>query len=50
VLAGLIGARLAQGETAFDAACAAVWLHGQAADAWPQDRALTAGALAQAIV
>ena len=50
VLAGLIGARLAQGESAFDAACAAVWLHGQAADAWPQDQALTAGALAQAIV
>lgn len=50
VLAGLIGARLAQGESAFDAACAAVWLHGRAADAWPQDRALTAGALARAIV
>lgn len=49
VLAGLISARLAQGESAFDAACAAVWLHGQAADAWPQDQALTAGALAQAI-
>lgn len=50
VLAGLIGARLAQGDRAFDAACAAVWLHGQAADAWPPNRALTAGALAQAIV
>lgn len=50
VLAGLIGARLAQGDSAFDAACAAVWLHGQAADAWPPNRALTAGALAQAIV
>ncbi len=49
VLAGLIGARLAQGENAFEAACAAVWLHGQAADTWPQDRALTAGALAQTI-
>ncbi len=49
VLAGLIGARLAHGESAFDAACAAVWLHGQAADTWPQDQALTAGALAQAI-
>lgn len=49
VLAGLIGARLAQGESAFDAACAAVWLHGRAADSWPQDRALTAGALARAI-
>lgn len=50
VLAGLIGARMAHGENAFDAACAAVWLHGHAADAWPQDQALTAGALAQAIV
>jgi len=49
VLAGLIGARLAQGESAFDAACAAVWLHGQAADIWPRDQALTASALAQAI-
>ncbi len=49
VLAGLIGARLAHGESAFDAACAAVWLHGRAADSWPQDRALTAGALARAI-
>ncbi|MDP3699648.1 MAG: NAD(P)H-hydrate dehydratase [Hylemonella sp.] len=49
VLAGLIGARLARGETAFDAACAAVWLHGQAADAWPAGTPLTAGALAQAV-
>lgn len=49
VLAGLIGARLARGETAWDAACAAVWLHGQAADHWPAGRPLTAGALAAAI-
>ena len=49
VLAGLIGARLAQGQTAFEAAIAAVWLHGQAADAWPAAQPLTAGALAQAI-
>jgi len=47
VLAGMIGARLAQGETAFEAACKAVWLHGRAADTWPHDQALTAGALAQ---
>jgi len=47
VLAGLIGARLAQGEVAFDAATAAVWLHGQAADLWPASQALTAGALAR---
>lgn len=30
VLAGLIGALLAQGQAPFDAACAAVWLHGDA--------------------
>lgn len=49
VLAGLIGARLAQGESAFEAAKSAVWLHGQAADAWPPDVPLSASALAQAI-
>lgn len=47
VLAGMIGARLAQGEPAFEAACAAVWLHGHAADTWSADRPLTAGALAR---
>jgi NAD(P)H-hydrate repair Nnr-like enzyme with NAD(P)H-hydrate dehydratase domain len=46
VLAGMVGARLAQGETAFEAACAAVWLHGRAADTWPATQPLTAGALA----
>jgi ADP-dependent NAD(P)H-hydrate dehydratase / NAD(P)H-hydrate epimerase len=30
VLAGIIAARLAQGEGGFDAACAAAWLHGDA--------------------
>jgi hydroxyethylthiazole kinase-like uncharacterized protein yjeF len=49
VLAGLIGARLAQGEQALDAAAAAVWLHGRVADEWPAGRPLTAGALAQAM-
>lgn len=49
VLAGLIGARLARGESAWAAACSAVWLHGQAADSWPSGQPLTAGALAQAI-
>lgn len=49
VLAGMIGARLAQGESAFSAACAAVYLHGQAADRWPAGQALTADALARAI-
>jgi len=47
VLAGMIGARLAQGQTAFQAACEAVWLHGHAADAWPANEVLTAGALAR---
>lgn len=47
VLAGMIGARLARGETAFEAACAAVWLHGQSADQWPSSQPLTAGLLAR---
>jgi ADP-dependent NAD(P)H-hydrate dehydratase / NAD(P)H-hydrate epimerase len=47
VLAGLVGARMAQGLSAFDAACAAVAQHGQVADDWPPDEALTASRLAQ---
>jgi len=47
VLAGMIGARLANGRSAFRAACEAVWLHGRAADTWPHDQTLTAGALAR---
>lgn len=50
VLAGLIGARLAQGLNGFDAACQAVYQHGQVADLWPQAKALTASQLAQALV
>jgi hydroxyethylthiazole kinase-like uncharacterized protein yjeF len=46
VLAGWIAARLAQGEDALAAATGAVFLHGAAADAWPEDRPLTASALA----
>ncbi|HET8746228.1 MAG TPA: NAD(P)H-hydrate dehydratase [Ramlibacter sp.] len=46
VLAGWIAARLAVGEDAFEAASAAVYLHGLAADRWPADRPLTASALA----
>jgi len=46
VLAGLVGARMAQGMSAFDAACAAVAQHGQVADDWPPDEALTASRLA----
>jgi len=49
VLAGMLAARLAQGETAFVAAAAAVWLHGRTADRWPAAQTLTAGALVRAI-
>jgi hydroxyethylthiazole kinase-like uncharacterized protein yjeF len=35
VLAGLIGAKMAQGASAIDAACRAVYAHGSAADTWP---------------
>lgn len=49
VLAGLIGARMAHGLPAFDAACAAVYAHGLAADVWPPGQALTADALARAL-
>ena len=47
VLAGLVGARMAQGQRAFDAACTAVAQHGQLADDWPTGEALTASRLAQ---
>jgi hydroxyethylthiazole kinase-like uncharacterized protein yjeF len=50
VLAGLIGARLAGGPNGFEAACQAVYRHGQVADLWPQARALTASQLARALV
>jgi hydroxyethylthiazole kinase-like uncharacterized protein yjeF len=55
VLAGMIGARLAQGEAAFEAACAAVYIHGRLADRWADgaplsppkaERVLTASQLA----
>lgn len=46
VLAGLVGARMAQGYTAFEAACTAVAQHGQVADHWPDEQALTASGLA----
>ena len=47
VLAGMVGARLASGLTAFDAACCAVYQHGQMADDWPNTHDLTASELAQ---
>ena len=47
VLAGMVGAALAAGTTAFDAACQAVYRHGLAADQWPRGETLTASALAR---
>jgi ADP-dependent NAD(P)H-hydrate dehydratase / NAD(P)H-hydrate epimerase len=46
VLAGAAGSYLANHASAFDAACAAVYLHGRVADQWPTQRPLTASALA----
>lgn len=50
VLAGMVGALLGQGLSAFDAACQATFRHGLIADKWPINRPLTASALAGAIV
>jgi len=50
VLAGLIGARMAQGLNPFEAACTAVAQHGQVANDWPEGQALTASRLAQRLV
>ncbi len=47
VLAGMVAARFAQGASAMDAACGAVYAHGLAADQWPGGEPLTAGALAR---
>jgi NAD(P)H-hydrate repair Nnr-like enzyme with NAD(P)H-hydrate dehydratase domain len=47
VLAGLIGARMAQGASAFDAAQSAVAQHGQLANDWPAQQPLTASQLAE---
>lgn len=49
VLAGLVGALLAQGAAPFNAACHAVYHHGELADQWTGVRTLTASALARAI-
>ena len=50
VLAGVIGAKMAQGLSAFDAACDGVRAHGFAADAWPDSGpALDAASLATCI-
>ena len=47
VLAGLIGARMAQGASAFDAAQSAVAQHGQMANDWSAQQPLTASQLAE---
>jgi len=49
VLAGLIAARLNHLPDAFEAACTAVWEHGNAADRWPEGSTLTAQALARSL-
>jgi ADP-dependent NAD(P)H-hydrate dehydratase / NAD(P)H-hydrate epimerase len=50
VLAGLIGARwAAQDATPWNAACAAVFVHGRVADAWPSAQPFTASALSSAL-
>jgi hydroxyethylthiazole kinase-like uncharacterized protein yjeF len=49
VLAGMLGAGMAGGMEAFEAACSAVFAHGRIADEWPArggGQALTASALA----
>ncbi|NMM79876.1 bifunctional ADP-dependent (S)-NAD(P)H-hydrate dehydratase/NAD(P)H-hydrate epimerase [Acidovorax sp. SRB_14] len=46
VLAGMVGAGLAGGASAPQAAVAAVFAHGLAADQWPAEQALTASRLA----
>lgn len=48
VLAGVLGARMAQGLGEFEAACAAVFEHGEVADEWRLPT-LTAGKLAELI-
>ena len=52
VLAGMVGASLARGRPAFDAACSSVFNHGRIADEWGQTHpgeALTASKLAASI-
>jgi hydroxyethylthiazole kinase-like uncharacterized protein yjeF len=50
VLAGMTGARLASGDSGFEAACSAVFAHGHQADVWASEQPgqpLTASALAR---
>ena len=46
VLAGMLGAGLASSQPAFQAACDAVFRHGELADCWPDGTVLTASKLA----
>jgi NAD(P)H-hydrate repair Nnr-like enzyme with NAD(P)H-hydrate dehydratase domain len=50
VLAGMVGAHLAGGQSAFQAACAAVYEHGAMADTWQGPQCLTASLLAHGSV
>ena len=50
VLAGMVGAGLAAGLPALDAARQAVYRHGQRADQWPNDQPLTAGSLSRSLL
>jgi ADP-dependent NAD(P)H-hydrate dehydratase / NAD(P)H-hydrate epimerase len=47
VLAGIAGAHLAAGHSAFQAACTAVYTHGKVADDWPADSTLVASDIAK---
>ena len=49
VLAGMIGARWANGLSAFRSACAAVYAHGELADSWRGEKQLTASQLANTV-
>ncbi len=49
VLAGAIGAGLAAGLPAFQAACEAAYRHGLCADQWPADQSFTASDLARSL-
>jgi ADP-dependent NAD(P)H-hydrate dehydratase / NAD(P)H-hydrate epimerase len=46
VLAGVVGAYLAAGQSSFSAACCGTYAHGQAANIWPANSPLTASRLA----
>lgn len=49
VLAGMVGAKLAAGRPAFQAACEAVYQHGHSADTWPASSVLSASKLARRV-